>query len=238
MFKSRDATALPALDAALAKETDPKIKRGIDAGPRRRRHFPGRRLRTQTRSLRIDVIADRGDQDALALLGALKDAARPISSSRPRAHRPPSSAGWRMLNSVQNAWYGLSLGSVLLLAAIGLAITFGVMGIINMAHGEMVMLGAYTTFVVQEFIRTKYPGLFDWSLPIAIPLAFLVAGAVGIADRARHHPLPLWPPAGNAAGHLGRQSHPAADRAHPSSEQTTEKSARPPSWQAHSISTD
>ena len=55
---------------------------------------------------------------------------------------------------MQNSGYGLSLGSVLLLAAIGLAITFGVMGVINMAHGEMVMLGAYTTFVVQELIRT------------------------------------------------------------------------------------
>jgi urea transport system permease protein len=81
---------------------------------------------------------------------------------------------------VQNAWYGLSLGSVLLLAAIGLAITFGVMGVINMAHGEMVMLGAYTTFVVQEIIRAKAPGLFDWSLAFAIPLAFLVSGFVGI----------------------------------------------------------
>lgn len=84
---------------------------------------------------------------------------------------------WSM---VQNAWYGLSLGSVLLLAAIGLAITFGVMGVINMAHGEMVMLGAYTTFVVQEAIRTRYPALFDYSLLIAVPLAFLVAGAVGV----------------------------------------------------------
>ena len=83
-------------------------------------------------------------------------------------------------NAVQNAWYGLSLGSVLLLAAIGLAITFGVMGVINMAHGEMVMLGAYTTFVVQEFIRTRNPALFDYSLAIAIPLAFVVSGAVGI----------------------------------------------------------
>src|SRR6202041_2227806 len=82
--------------------------------------------------------------------------------------------------AVQNAWYGLSLGSVLLLAAIGLAITFGVMGVINMAHGEMVMLGAYTTFVVQEIIRTRYPGLFDYSLLIAVPLAFLVAGAIGV----------------------------------------------------------
>jgi urea transport system permease protein len=78
-------------------------------------------------------------------------------------------------------FYGLSLGSVLLLAAIGLAITFGVMGVINMAHGEMVMIGAYTTFVVQEAIRTTAPWLFDASLLIALPLAFLAAGAVGVA---------------------------------------------------------
>jgi urea transport system permease protein len=81
---------------------------------------------------------------------------------------------------VQNAWYGLSLGSVLLLAAIGLAITFGVMGVINMAHGEMVMIGAYATFTVQEIIRNNVPALFDYSLFIALPLAFLVSGAVGI----------------------------------------------------------
>ena len=83
-------------------------------------------------------------------------------------------------NTVQNAWYGLSLGSVLLLAAIGLAITFGVMGVINMAHGEMVMLGAYTTYVVQDLIRAHNPALFDYSLVIAVPLAFLVAGAAGV----------------------------------------------------------
>jgi urea transport system permease protein len=70
---------------------------------------------------------------------------------------------------------------VLLLAAIGLAITFGVMGVINMAHGEMVMIGAYTTFVVQEVIRSSAPGLFEWSLLIALPLAFLVTGAMGVA---------------------------------------------------------
>jgi urea transport system permease protein len=83
-------------------------------------------------------------------------------------------------DTVQNAWYGISLGSVLLLAAIGLAITFGVMGVINMAHGEMVMLGAYVTYVVQETIRTHAPALFDYSLAMAIPLAFLFAGCVGI----------------------------------------------------------
>src|SRR6202034_141416 len=85
---------------------------------------------------------------------------------------------WSM---VQNAWYGLSLGSVLLLAAIGLAITFGVMGVINMAHGEMVMIGAYVTFMVQQAIRDSAPWLFGGSLLIAVPLAFIVAGVIGIA---------------------------------------------------------
>ena len=66
------------------------------------------------------------------------------------------------------------------MAAIGLAITFGVMGVINMAHGEMVMLGAYTTYVVQEIIRNNAPGMFEFSLAIAVPLAFLVSGSVGV----------------------------------------------------------
>ncbi len=74
-------------------------------------------------------------------------------------------------------FFGLSLGSVLLLAAIGLAITFGVMGVINMAHGEMIMLGAYTTYVVQLLM----PNAIDYSIWVAIPAAFLVSGIVGIA---------------------------------------------------------
>src|SRR5271165_3561610 len=78
----------------------------------------------------------------------------------------------------QNLWYGLSASSVLLLAAIGLAITFGVMGVINMAHGEMVMLGAYATYVVQLLLP---PWLQNWSLAFAIPLAFVVAATVGVA---------------------------------------------------------
>ena len=77
----------------------------------------------------------------------------------------------------ETVFFGISLGSVLLLAAIGLAITFGVMGVINMAHGELMMLGAYTTYVIQ----TLMPGHIDFSLLIAIPAAFLVAGAAGIA---------------------------------------------------------
>ncbi len=81
-----------------------------------------------------------------------------------------------------NIFQGISLGSVLLLAAIGLAITFGVMGVINMAHGEMIMLGAYSAFVVQEVFRAFLPpALIDLYLIVAIPVGFLVAGAFGIA---------------------------------------------------------
>lgn len=77
---------------------------------------------------------------------------------------------------IENLFFGLSLGSVLLLAAIGLAITFGVMGVINMAHGEMIMLGAYTTYVIQ----LAFPQWINYSLFMAIPAAFLVSGFVGI----------------------------------------------------------
>jgi len=81
----------------------------------------------------------------------------------------------------ENLFQGLSLGSVLLLAAIGLAITFGVMGVINMAHGEMIMLGAYATFVVQEIFRAFLPpSWIDAYLIVSVPAAFLATGAVGI----------------------------------------------------------
>lgn len=76
----------------------------------------------------------------------------------------------------ENLIFGVSLGSILLLAAIGLAITFGVMGVINMAHGEMIMLGAYTTFAIQQL----FPQMIGMSLFIAIPAAFLVSGCVGV----------------------------------------------------------
>ncbi len=79
-------------------------------------------------------------------------------------------------NKVDTLFFGLSLGSVLLLASIGLAITFGVMGVINMAHGEMIMLGAYTTYVVQMIM----PNHIDASLWVAIPAAFIVSGLMGI----------------------------------------------------------
>ncbi|WP_407943330.1 urea ABC transporter permease subunit UrtB [Mangrovicoccus ximenensis] len=122
-----------------------------------------------------------GNTEARTVLsGALGDADPAVAEAAAEAVRHIEQVQ-NLWGLAQNVWFGLSLGSVLLLAAIGLAITFGVMGVINMAHGELVMLGAYTTFAVQEVIRSSFPALFDWSLLIAAPLAFLVAGGVGVA---------------------------------------------------------
>jgi urea transport system permease protein len=86
-----------------------------------------------------------------------------------------------LIGIVANTFYGVSLGSILLLAALGLAITFGLMRVINMAHGEMLMIGAYTTFVVQNIFAANFPGAIDWYLVVAMPAAFVVSGAVGLA---------------------------------------------------------
>ncbi|MBF0509070.1 MAG: urea ABC transporter permease subunit UrtB [Deltaproteobacteria bacterium] len=81
---------------------------------------------------------------------------------------------------LQNLFYGLSLGSVLLLVALGLAITFGLMEVINMAHGEMLMLGAYSTYVIQGIFKAHCPDQFAWYLVASIPTAFIVSGVVGM----------------------------------------------------------
>ena len=179
VLRSKDANALPALDQAIAKETDARVKQALIEA----RAAVVLYLDTASDADKIeaiDQITQRGDQEALSLLGGLPaNAAAPVKKAAADAIASIQSS-LAIWTAVQNTWYGLSLGSVLLLAAIGLAITFGVMGVINMAHGEMVMLGAYTTYVVQELIRAHNPALFDYSLAFAIPLAFLFAGFVGI----------------------------------------------------------
>ena len=180
VFKSRDSTALANIDKALEKETDPRVKKALAEARAAIILYSGD-ASAEDKIAAIAVIRDRGDQDALGLIDGLPPDVPAAVRQAAASASTKIQGNLALWSALQNAWYGLSLGSVLLLAAIGLAITFGVMGIINMAHGEMVMLGAYTTFVVQELIRTHNPALFDYSLVIAVPLAFLFAGAVGIA---------------------------------------------------------
>jgi urea transport system permease protein len=86
---------------------------------------------------------------------------------------------------VQNLFTGLSLGSILILMALGLAIIFGLMGVINMAHGEFMMIGAYATYLIQNaFLRWLPPAYFDWFLPLSLPLSFLAAGGMGMLIEA------------------------------------------------------
>jgi urea transport system permease protein len=179
VFKSRDASALPTLDTAIGKEIDPGVKRALEEA-RAAVILSLPEAKEADKLAAVAAIGTRGDQDAVGLLSALPSDAPPAVRKAAADAIAAIQARLQLWDALQNAWYGLSLGSVLLLAAIGLAITFGVMGVINMAHGEMVMLGAYTTFVVQELIRAHNPTLFGYSLAIAIPLAFLVAGGVGI----------------------------------------------------------
>jgi urea transport system permease protein len=88
---------------------------------------------------------------------------------------------WSMATTtVETAFQGASLASILLLMALGLAIVFGLMGVINMAHGELMALGAYTTFVVQNWFRASWPQWFDAYFLVALPLSFLVAAVVGL----------------------------------------------------------
>jgi urea transport system permease protein len=179
VFKSRDPLALPALDAAIAKETSTNLKRALIEA--RAAVVLYKTDASEVDKIEaISIIRARGDQDALALLAGLPAGNSPAVQKAASDGVAAIQSQLAMWAGVQNAWYGLSLGSVLLLAAIGLAITFGVMGVINMAHGEMVMIGAYVTFLVQDLIRAHNPALFDYSLLIALPLAFLVSGFIGV----------------------------------------------------------
>jgi urea transport system permease protein len=176
--RAPDAEALEAIESALAKEADEGVRAAMQRARAAALIASGRPEADKVAA--IGAVAAQGDRAALAIL-------TPLLRSDIAPIRQAAEAGIAEIERTlaiweagQHIWYGISLGSVLLLAAIGLAITFGVMGVINMAHGEMVMLGAYTAFVVQELIRGFAPWLFDWSLLIALPLAFLVAGAAGL----------------------------------------------------------
>ncbi len=179
VLKSGDPSALPALEKAIAVEKDPELSQLLSfaaAAATLKSEKPD----TEKRAA-IDLLKTRSDRETSSLLTAFAATADGDLKTAAIAAAGAIESGQAKWATAQNIWYGLSLGSVLLLAAIGLAITFGVMGVINMAHGEMVMLGAYATYVTQGIIAASFPGLMNWSLLFAIPAAFLVSGGVGVA---------------------------------------------------------
>ena len=179
LFTSHDPVSLKLITKALDAEKDSAAKTALQQA-QAATLLAGTEGSDAERVAAVAVLRARGDVEAKSILQSLHDQSKPVAAAAAAAIA--SLARIEQIWSVaQSVFYGVSLGSVLLLAAAGLAITFGVMGVINMAHGEMVMLGAYTTYVVQEVIRAHAPGLFGASLFFAIPLAFIVSGAAGIA---------------------------------------------------------
>ncbi|TCU14359.1 urea ABC transporter permease subunit UrtB [Rhizobium sullae] len=178
LLKDSDPSNLDLLDSALADEKDAEVKNTMEAA--RAVMMLKSDVSADEKKAAIDTIAARGGRKALTILTTAMETAPDDLKAGIEANIANIKRNLALWDIVQNIWYGLSLGSVLLLAAIGLAITFGVMGVINMAHGEMVMIGAYTTYVVQEYIASTFPGLATYSLVIAIPAAFLFTGFVGL----------------------------------------------------------
>ncbi|AIC28667.1 urea ABC transporter permease protein UrtB [Rhizobium etli bv. phaseoli str. IE4803] len=178
MLKDADPANLDLLNSALSAEKDGEIKNTMEAA--RAVMVLKSDAGIEEKKAAIETVAARGGRNALTILSMAMATAPDDLKPAIQAEIDSIKRDVALWDVVQNVWYGLSLGSVLLLAAIGLAITFGVMGVINMAHGEMVMIGAYTTYVVQETIASAFPSLADYSLAFAVPAAFLFTGLVGL----------------------------------------------------------
>jgi urea transport system permease protein len=178
VFTLHDPAALPALSKAIAKETDPEVKRRMEQA-QAAAVLSAPDASQADRLAAVATLRARGDQDSRSLLSALAGESGPVGDAAAAAVVSIDRI-LQIWSVAQSVYYGISLGSVLLLAAAGLAITFGVMGVINMAHGEMVMIGAYVTFVVQQLMHAYLPSLYSISLLIAVPMAFLVSGGVGV----------------------------------------------------------
>ncbi|MFZ3324120.1 MAG: urea ABC transporter permease subunit UrtB, partial [Usitatibacter sp.] len=175
-----DDSMRPLVKAALAAETDPGIRESL---------------------LLVVAQLDLKSSDKAARIAAVKLLATSSSPAVKTMLVPiadPSEADDDVRNEARNAlrlvesrlaraemvglaFSGVSLGSILLLAALGLAITYGLMGVINMAHGELIMIGAYATYVVQNLFRAHFPGAFDWYPALAVPASFCVSALVGMA---------------------------------------------------------
>jgi len=182
---SANEDALPIIQRASAREADAEIRailelagaslaiRSSDAGERlKAARALGTSTDPQVRQLLATMLTRQKDGSFAEPDEGVRTAARiSLDAINHRLQRTEMALA---------LFSGVSLGSILLLAALGLAITYGLMGIINMAHGEFLMIGAYATYVVQGLFRSHLPGAFDWYVVAALPVAFLVTAAIGM----------------------------------------------------------
>ena len=181
-----DEASLPGIERVLPKEQDAEVKEILLLT---QAQINLKNANPQVRLAAVNTLASTSNPNVKTLLAVM------IEKKPDGSYGEPDSlvrvAAIEALNNIQgrlarlelasHAFNGLSLGSVLLLAALGLAITFGLMGIINMAHGELLMIGAYATFMIQSLFRQYFPASFDWYLVAAVPFAFIATAIVGMA---------------------------------------------------------
>jgi urea transport system permease protein len=180
-----DADALPLLERALASERDAEVRARLGLARARAS------LTSADPAVRLAAVKDLGesaDPGVRPLLAALLEKQGDGYAEPDEGVRGAASLSLREIDArlawsehLARVFTGLSLGSVLLLAALGLAITYGVMGVINMAHGELLMVGAYATWCMQSFFRHAFPQWIDWYVVAAVPAGFLAAALVGAA---------------------------------------------------------
>ena len=177
--RTLDVAQLPLIDKALAAETDAALRQRLQ-GMRATLLISADEVPRRLEA--VHQLASSGEPSVRSLLQE-RLSVEPDAGVR--------AAIGQALNEVSDrlAWgerlgvifTGISLGSILLLVALGLAITYGLMGVINMAHGELMMIGAYATYAVQNLFRSYAPGWFDAYILVALPVSFAVAALVGAA---------------------------------------------------------
>ncbi|MFN0038104.1 MAG: urea ABC transporter permease subunit UrtB [Burkholderiales bacterium] len=177
---------LPLIGKALAAETDAEIKASLE---QTKALLELKSANAEVRLSAVRVLARSNQAKTRTLLQSLLE--KDTSGNFVEPDERVRGAALGAIDDIQGrlVWSdyagrlftGISLGSILLLVALGLAITYGLLGVINMAHGEMLMIGAYATYMTQQAFKTWMPGLFDWYLLAAVPVAFAAAALVGMA---------------------------------------------------------
>jgi len=177
MGNAGDASSVPTLTEALAREKNRWVRYSIEEALAMIQLASGPEAGRKTA---LEALGRLRSTNALDRLREVASQPGPLQATAQQAVKRVER--WALLTqAIEIAFQGVSLSSILLLMALGLAIVFGLMGVINMAHGELMALGAYATFVVQNWFRAELPGAFDYYFLAALPISFLVAAAVGIA---------------------------------------------------------
>ena len=174
---SNEASAIPLLARALERETERDVRAALEEA------LAKLRLQSPDPADRVSAVQRLGRFSAEAALPQLRallerETDATVKAAVQTALRDIDTFIVRR-NVIGYLFNGISLAAVLLIMSLGLSVTFGLMGIINMAHGEMLMLGSYTAYVIQEMFATRFGAHQDYYFLVALPLSFLVAGLVG-----------------------------------------------------------